>query len=251
MFNPLNYPPHNHFQLSSDHLCDGEYCLSAGLVDCLEPLCKFYGDSNSYNPQYLAITSKTMKWGNSEPNVDYAFYQYGLPTVSDFPELTKFSWDELYSQDLTNIIPKAQEFNKKYDVTIQSISSFDAPKIAQQATFTNPYTVWLVVDLNRGLGSPLYHAQALLNGSIWDSYPTNPKTNNNPIIWAYKVSLKPTNMSNVKLVKNGSEYGYYLPATNEQAMIDKANNFGYALPTINNGSQVDWNNIKVDIMVSN
>ncbi len=54
-------------------------------------------------------------------------------------------------------------------------------------------------------------------------------------------------MSNVKLVKNGSEYGFFLPATNEQAMIDKANNFGYALPTINNGSQVDWANVKPDI----
>ncbi len=57
-------------------------------------------------------------------------------------------------------------------------------------------------------------------------------------------------MSNVKLVKNGSEYGFFLPATNEQAMIDKANNFGYALPTINNGGNVDWQNVKPDIIIS-
>lgn len=250
--NFLNYPPHNHFQFSADHKCDSEMCLSYSLVDCLEPLCRLFGDSDSYNPQFLGITSKTQTWGNTDPNVDYAFYQFGLPTVQDFPELTQFTWSQLYGQDISKIIPKAQEFNKKYEVAMVSIPASQAVEISQQATFENPYTVQVIVDLNNGMdGIHSYHGQALLSGKIWDSYPTNPKdlNKNNPIIWAYKITLKPKNMSNAKLVKNGNEWGFYLPATNEQAMIDKANNLGIALPTLNNGTQVDWPNVKPDISI--
>jgi murein DD-endopeptidase MepM/ murein hydrolase activator NlpD len=56
-------------------------------------------------------------------------------------------------------------------------------------------------------------------------------------------------MSNAKLVKNGQEWGFYLPATNEQAMIDKALNLGYSLPTVNEGKTIDWANLKPDITV--
>jgi hypothetical protein len=53
-------------------------------------------------------------------------------------------------------------------------------------------------------------------------------------------------MSNVKLVKNGNEYAFYVPATGEAALIDKALNFGYPLPTKNDGKEVDWPNVRPD-----
>jgi murein DD-endopeptidase MepM/ murein hydrolase activator NlpD len=62
-------------------------------------------------------------------------------------------------------------------------------------------------------------------------------------------------MSNAKLVEvtkaDGSkEFGFYLPATNEPALIDKGLNLGYAVPTTkdNSGAQhVDWANVHPDI----
>lgn len=57
-------------------------------------------------------------------------------------------------------------------------------------------------------------------------------------------------MTNAKLVKKGSEYGFYFPKTNEQTLIDMALNTGYPLPTINDGQNVDWANIKPDIEIN-
>lgn len=53
-------------------------------------------------------------------------------------------------------------------------------------------------------------------------------------------------MSNVLLIKKGTEYGFYLPANSEQALIDKADNFGYPLPKTPAG-KVDWANVKPEI----
>lgn len=253
MFNPLNYSPYSHIQLSTDYRQDGEYCLSCMLVDALTPLCKLYGDNTDYNPQYIAETSHTTQQGNTEFNVDQAWYQYGLVGNDVLPELTKFSWADIYGRDLTKVIPIGQRFWDKYDPKesyLQAINPSQAVALSKQATFAQPYTIAVIVDLNNGLGSPLYHGQALLNGMIWDSYLPNLKPVSHPIIWAYKLILTPKHMSNTKLVKNGTEWGFYLPATNEQAMIDKANNMGYALPTLNNGQNVDWANIKPDLIIS-
>lgn len=253
MFNPLNYCPYNHFQLSADGKCDAEACISFGRVDCVVPLCKLYGDNTDYNPEYLAETSHTTPQGNTRFNVDLAYYQDGLVSSSVLSYLSTFTWGQLYNRDLTNIIPIGRRFWDKYDANESLVIPIDAKQavaISQEATFTDPYTVQVIVDLNNGLGSPLYHSFALLSGKVWDSYPINPKALVHPIIWAYKITLTPKKMSNVKLVKNGTEYGFFLPATNEQAMIDKANNFGYALPTINNGGNVDWGNVKPDITIN-
>lgn len=73
----------------------------------------------------------------------------------------------------------------------------------------------------------------------------DPKGRINPFIM---LNYKPT-MTNVKLVKNGSEYAFYIPATQESTLIDKALNFGYPLPTKNDGQSVDWDNLKPDIVI--
>jgi len=56
-------------------------------------------------------------------------------------------------------------------------------------------------------------------------------------------------MSNVLLVQKGKEYGFYLPATNDQSLIDKALNFGVPVPTTDNGAKIDWANLKPDIVI--
>lgn len=59
---------------------------------------------------------------------------------------------------------------------------------------------------------------------------------------------RPT-MSNVQLVKKGTEYGYYLPANSEESLIDKADNFGYPLPKTPDGKKVDWLKVKPEIII--
>lgn len=265
MFNSLNFPPYNHWQLSADHQCDGEYCLSAMLVDALTPLQKLYGDNEIENPQYLAENAHTTMQGSTIPNVDQAYYQDGLVSNSVLPELTTFTWNQLYGRDLSKIIPIGKRFWDRYDASkslIQTINPAQAVAMSKSATLAAPYTIAVIVDLNDGKGTlngqpaPLYHGQALLNGMIWDSYPTNPKPLSHPIIWAYKITLTPKNMSNVKLVKSGNEWGFFVPAggstpqLGETALIDKANNFGYPLAVLNNGANVDWPNVKPDLIAT-
>lgn len=258
-FNPLNYPPYNHFQLSSDNKCDAEACLSFARVSAVVPLCKLYGDNTDYNPEYLAETSHTTPQGNTEFNIDVAYYQDGLVSTDVLPCLTEFTWAQLYNRDLTKIIPIGQRFWDRYDPAKSTVTQIDpktAVAVSQQATFQNPYTVQIIVDLNNGLGSPLYHSQALLSAKIWDSYPTNPKILNHPITWAYKITLTPTNMSASLLVNNKGTWGLFqqagakTPELGEATLINMCNNAGYALPTLNNGSAVDWANVKPDITIS-
>lgn len=233
IFNPLNYPPYNHFQLSTDHKCDGEYCLSCKYINCFTPLCRFYGDETIYNPQYLAETSRTTVNGNTEFNVDVAFYQDGLVGDDTLPELTDFTWNQLYGRDLSKIIPIGQKFWNKYDpkeTTITQIPVSQAVEMSKNATTDNPYTIGVIVDLLDGKGTLngqpvfLYHGQALLMGEIWDSYPTNPKASVHPIIWAYKFILKPRIMIEFVHKAGTGEYGLlvsspvsitYTPASTE------------------------------------
>ncbi len=203
IFNPLLYSPYNHFQLSQDHQCDGEYCLSCMFVDCITPLCKLVGDNTDYNPQGLAENAHTTLQGSTEPNVDLAFYQDGLISNQVLPELTTFNWDQLYNRDLSKINLIGQKFWDIYDPkesTVTQISPSVAVQMSKTATYEAPYTIGVIVDLNKGLGSPLYHGVALLNGLIWDSYPTNPKALEWPIIWAYKFVIKPKHMNETKIV---------------------------------------------------
>lgn len=61
-------------------------------------------------------------------------------------------------------------------------------------------------------------------------------------------SLTESSMTNVKLVKRGNEYGFYIPATTGETLIDKALNFGYHLPTkVEAGKTVvDWDKVQPD-----
>jgi len=59
-----------------------------------------------------------------------------------------------------------------------------------------------------------------------------------PDDWAINL-IKNKTMSNVKLVKNGNEYGFFVPASNEVSLIDKGMNFGMDIPTAGE-NKVDW-----------
>lgn len=59
---------------------------------------------------------------------------------------------------------------------------------------------------------------------------------------------KDKQMTNAKLVKKGEEVGFYLPATNPEALKAMAMNYGIEIPILPDGS-VDWEKMKYDIIV--
>lgn len=93
-------------------------------------------------------------------------------------------------------------------------------------------------------GLHLHHEHILKSDTETFNLDKDPRGRIDPFII---LNYKP--MSNVLLVKKGDEYGFYVPATLEAALIDKALNFGYPLPTLDNGNKVDWQNLKPEITV--
>ena len=54
-------------------------------------------------------------------------------------------------------------------------------------------------------------------------------------------------MTNVKIIKIGkSEIGFYLPATNQEALKAMGKNYGKEIPLNADGISVDWEKLKVD-----
>ena len=131
------------------------------------------------------------------------------------------------------------------------------------ATSKVPY-LWVQLQWGTNLPVPTNHMAVLINdgqGNFIDSEPGGQIKNlNKPtiygsspakIMWESDIIInKEPMITNAKLVKNGAEWGFYIPATSDATLIDKSLNLGYLLPTIDNGAAVDWPNIKPDITIS-
>jgi len=61
---------------------------------------------------------------------------------------------------------------------------------------------------------------------------------------------KEKTMTNTKLIKNGDEIAFYLPATNAEALKAMAKNYGIEIPLMPDGS-VDWEKIEYDFVLNN
>lgn len=144
---------------------------------------------------------------------------------------------------------KEQSMNFK-SLAVCLIGNFDVenPSSAQIATLT----AWLK-DKGAKYNIPtarIYpHRKFAINPATGKPYKSC-YGNRLPDKWAANL-INAQTMSNALLVKKGGTYGYFLPATSEQALIDKALNFGYPLPTKNDGKEVDWPNVKPEITLDN
>ena len=58
--------------------------------------------------------------------------------------------------------------------------------------------------------------------------------------------IKNKKMTNVKLVKRGTEIGFYLPAMNQESLRAMAMNFGIEIPLKEDQVSVDWDKLKID-----
>jgi len=57
-------------------------------------------------------------------------------------------------------------------------------------------------------------------------------------------------MTNTKLIKNGEEIAFYLPATNAEALKAMSKNYGIEIPLLPDGT-VDWAKLKIDYTINN
>jgi hypothetical protein len=219
-------------------------CASYSAIHIAETLIKYQtGHFWEFSERALAKLSGTTHQGNSLENVINAINKYGLILDRDWDALTygdqynDISWDQYYADIPVPVLKKAYGFTAQMSKL--------SPSQASKALETGP--LWTIIDVG-----PINHVVMQINQTqYYDSYEIRIKNFQpaQPIISQYKLLLIPKPMTNALLVKKGDEYGYYIPATNEPAMIDKALNFGYPLATLENGTKVDWNNIKPDIVI--
>lgn len=173
--------------------------------------------------RYTAKTSDTQPWGNSLQNVVNALNLNGLCLTQYWPELT-------YSTDYENIdwatyyadIPQSV-LNSAYRVGVSFVKI--NPDQTQEALQQAP--LWTIVKT----GSGQLHCVAQINETqFFDSYQVTVKNfaDGYPIQSQYQLSLTFKNMPNVQFIQNQGtqEFGFYVPAQNEAALIDKAQNFG-------------------------
>lgn len=220
-----NLPPWTS-QYSVMNRVDAMDCLSESLINIY-----FMVHGFDSSPRELAKISHTTPDGNYVGNVLDAVNRYGLVPYYLWPSPHDFQWGDYYAE-----IP---------DVILKSSIGL---KVKQVAPDLNVSPLWTILRFPNGA----QHGVAQINETeYFDSEQGNPvkPLNYGGAIIVSQTSLIFTNMTNAKLVKNGNEWGYYIPAINESAMIDKGLNLNYPLPTTNNGANVDWANLKPDYII--
>lgn len=153
--------------------------------------------------------------------------------------------------------------------TVSSFFNFDTSKLKKQKlniqlvpANLNTSPIWTELEWGTNLPEPTRHMAPMISATEFvDSEPGGQiKSIDKPsifgaspatIVWQSSIKINNQPMiTNAKLVKNGSEWGFYIPATSDATLIDKSLNLGYLLPTTANGTTVDWPNIKPDITIT-
>lgn len=232
MINWVNFQPPGEEQHNSTTGADTWGCTSFSAIHCIESQEIYkYGKTMEWSERALAKLSGTKPGvGCGVVAVANAIAKYGLILEKDWPSQVT-TVDEFYSDIPAEVLAKAIPV----DIELaNAVASFDVGPM------------WTEMTLPNGAG---HVVEQLSPTQYFDSYETYLKTfsPDQKIVWQGNLVFKGyKTMTNVKLIKNGSEYAFYVPATNEQALIDKALNFGYPLPKTNNGQNVDWANVKPD-----
>jgi hypothetical protein len=220
-----NLPPWTS-QYSVANRVDAMDCLSESLINVCYMVTGF--DSS---PRALANLAKTTTQGNSEYQVLQAVKNYGLIPYFLWPSPDDFDWQTYYSPIPDSVL------NKSFGFTVKTVGAN-----------LNISPLWTILRFPNGN----QHGVCQINQTeYFDSEQGSeikPLTYGGAVVIS-QTSLIFTPMTNAKLVKNGNEWGFYLPATNDATLIDKALNLNYPLPTLN-GSQVDWPQVKPDLTIS-
>ena len=223
---------------------DSMACVSFSLINAIEIQEKFLtGKETNYSDRFLAKRSDTTQFGNYLYKVADVVRKEGIVKETSYPTLPNYTFAEYYAEIkeplLTDLLIEGKQWLERFTFNYEFIPLDKAEllKHIKQAPLQ------VVIPGHAVVG--FLCEQDIIN--YFDTYSPHEKTTPYSMVQAVlKPVLKLKNMTNVKLIKNGSEFAYYVPATSEEALIDKALNFGYPLPTLDNGKRVDWSKIKPD-----
>lgn len=196
------------------HHTDSMACVTFSCLNVIETQIKFFtGKEVNFSDRFIAKMSGTTQFGNSVQNVLNAINKYGLVLEEDYPTDPEFNWDQYYAE-----IP--QSVKDKADQSIKVQYEFHYSDYAKQLKHL---PLEMIVEKNNP-----YHSVEMVNTTQqFDHYTPNLRPQQS-IYLATKILVKGFTMSNAIFVKRAgtSEAGFYLPATSEEALKDKALNLG-------------------------
>ncbi len=247
------YIPTDHdVQESAKPWAETNGCMAFATVHCIEIQEKYLtGMETNYSEQILCVKSGTSpQSGNSVSKVINTLEAIGLVKTSVSPEPVDFTVQQFYVQPDPKIVATGQEWLKRWSVSRTSVD----PALA--LTYLDKSPVLITIDLNPDgdkTGFHQYHEVVLLNDhEYFDSYGELVKpmtfTTGQPhrIYFANLLIIKEKNMTNAEFVHKAgtSEYGFYLPALDESALLDKAMNFDLDISGPVGGSPIDFSKAK-------
>lgn len=221
----LPYIPAYTSQYSVATATDSESCVSHSIVAILEML---LGNRFRFSPRAVAYFSATTIEGNTLANVLDSVNKVGLIPYALWPTPDHFTWAEYYTPVPKEIWQQAI----KVDVSMIPADILKSP-------------LWTILDF--GTNNHVV-AQLTINkphNLYFDSETGDPvKTIYQPTVSQHSLKINKFNMTNAEFVHKAgtSEYGFYLPATSEESIKDKALNLGLSITKPDN--TVDFSQAK-------
>lgn len=216
-------------------------CVTFSHNNALETQYKFFGIDVNFSDRFLAKMSGTTQNGNWCDRVADTARTIGLVLESEWPNNPKAqSWDEYYKEIPQEIKNKAVKQPIQYESISTDIATlkYHLKQSPIQITIpgVHPYHAVCLVHIdNKNMAYYLDH----YNMQIGERDATD-------IATALKIVLnKSTTMTNSLIVKNGSEFGIYDPATSEDGLVTLMRNRGIPVPLTADG-KLDWSKVKVD-----
>lgn len=199
------------------HYVDSQACVTFSCLNVLETQYKFLtGREINFSDRFIAKLSGTTSQGNSVQKVLDTINTYGLVLESDWPAPANFTWASYYSDIPQSVLDKANK-NFKVEYEFHYPNQTDYSKELKHVPFE------MIIEA----GNP-YHSVEMVNTTQeFDSYDPYLRLQKSINITT-KIILKGVTMSNAVFVhKPGTkEYGFFLPATTEETIKDKALNLG-------------------------
>lgn len=199
-----------------------------------------------FSVRFNSITNGTTSQGNYLYKVGDDARKIGLIPERLLADDNSISWAEYYNPNVITAEMRAmgQEFLKRFQINYEWIDA-TIPEL-QKHLKQSP----LQVVVNKGTHATAEVLQGADIWKYWDSYSPYEKTVDNSILplspLKYVLTFKNNTMSNVSLVSNGAELGFYLPATNPEALKAMAMNYGLAIPLEADGT-VNWSELEKQI----
>lgn len=239
-------------------------------LDFLEKNNYIFNGQVNFSDRYLAKMSGTTHNGNFLKKVADSARHDGILPEKDWGFGGGFDWNEYYKEIPEELKKKAKEFYKYFEIQYEWVSynsSANIDELKKQLKHAPLQIATPVCNWNDDIIEPCgktraSHATALAcicddmpspYMDIFDHYIEYKKkfSMDYPIPFAMKIvlNIKSIEMkTNVKLIKNGDEIAFYLPATNQESLKAMALNYGIKVPILQDGS-VDWKKIKYDYKI--